>query len=112
MSNRILLGLLLALCAGTTAGAPGTTKFDSAIPLGDGPWLLYRPSPREVRMRDPDYMMERLRCHQAGFGLRFSPTRQLRFDLTVAPLTDRDDYVGPVYDMNIGATRLVLSISF
>ena len=56
--------------------------------------------------------MDRLRSHQAGLGLRFSPTRQLRFDLTVAPLTDRDDYIGPVYDMNIGATRLVLSISF
>jgi hypothetical protein len=112
MSNRILLGLLLALCAGTAAGAPGTTRLNEAIPLGDGPWLLYRPPPREVQMHDPDYMMDRLRCSQTGLGLRFSPTRQLRFDLTLAPLVDKSDYIGPVYDMDIGATRLVLSISF
>ena len=112
MSNRILLCLFLALSAGTAAGAPGTTRLNQTIALGDGPWLLYRPPPRVVQIHDLDYMMNRLRCNNAGFGLRFSPTRQLRFDLTVAPLTDSDDYIGPVYDMDIGATRLVLSVSF
>lgn len=108
----MLSSLLLALCAGTAAGAPGTTNFPPTVPLGDSGWSVYRPPPRAAAVHDLDYMMNRLRCDQAGLGLRFSRSGRFRLDLTFAPLTDRYDYIGPVYDMDIGATRLVLSIGF
>lgn len=115
MSKRILISLILGLSAGTAAagsGEPGTTKFNPTIQLGDGSWLLYRPLPREVQVYDFDFMMARLRSNQTSLGLRYSRSNFFRLDLTLAPLTDRGDYIGPVTDMEIGATRLVLSISF
>ncbi|MEJ2274902.1 MAG: hypothetical protein P8Y01_10080 [Woeseiaceae bacterium] len=115
MSKRILISLILALSAGTAAagsGEPGTTKFNPTIKLGDGSWLLYRPLPREVRVYDFDFMMARLRSTQTSLGLRFTRSTHFRLDLTLAPLTDRRDYIGPITDMEIGATRLVLSFTF
>ena len=49
---------------------------------------------------------------QAGVGLRFSHSQYFRLNLTLSPLTDHDDYIGPVYDMDIGATRLSFTFSF
>jgi hypothetical protein len=115
MSNRILIGLILALSAGTAggeSGEPGTTNSNPTVRLGDSDWLVYRPQPRAVQIQDFDYMMANLRSNQAGVGLRFTRSQQFRLDLTLAPLIDRADYVGPVYDMDIGATRLTLSFSF
>jgi hypothetical protein len=115
MSNRILIGLILALSAGTAggeSGEPGTTNSNPTVRLGDSDWLVYRPQPRAVQIQDFDYMMANLRSNQAGVGLRFTHSQQFRLDLTLAPLIDRADYVGPVYDMDIGATRLTLSFSF
>jgi hypothetical protein len=65
-----------------------------------------------VQIHDFDYMMANLRSNQVGLGLRFSASGEFRFDLTLAPIVDRADYVGPVYDMDIGATRLSLSWRF
>lgn len=112
MSNRVLFSILLALCAGTAAGAPGTTNSSPTVRLGDSGWQLYRPPPRAAEVYDLDYMMDRLRCEQTQLGLRFNASTGFRLDLTLAPLSDRYDYIGPVYDMDIGATRLVLSFSF
>jgi hypothetical protein len=115
MSNRILIGLILALSAGTAAGEPGepgTTNSNPTLRLGDSDWLLYRPPARKATMHDPDYMFEQLRSDQAGLGLRFSGSTHFRLDFALAPLIERADYIGPVYDMNIGATRLTLSFSF
>jgi hypothetical protein len=115
MSNRILIGLILALSAGTAggeSGEPGTTNSNPTVRLGDSDWLVYRPQPRAVQIQDFDYMMANLRSNQAGVGLRFIRSEQFSLDLTLAPLIDRADYVGPVYDMDIGATRLTLSFSF
>lgn len=115
MSKRILVGLILALSAGTVAGepgAPGTTNSSPTLPLGDSDWLLYRPLPRVVQIHDFDYMMANLRTNQVGLGVRYTASSQLRLDLTLAPVVDRADYVGPVYDMDLGATRLSLSWRF
>lgn len=115
MSKRILMSLLLALSAGTAAagsGEPGTTNSRPTIELGDGGWLLYRPRPNDAKIYDFDFMMARLRSDQTSLGLRFRLSSQFSLDLTLAPLTDRADYIGPVSDMHVGATRLVLSFGF
>ena len=115
MSNRILIGLILALSAATAggeSGESGTTNSHQTLRLGTSDWLLYRPQPREAQIHDLDYMMCRLRADQAGVGLRFSQSQHFRLNLTLSPLTDHDDYVGPVYDMDIGATRLSFTFSF
>jgi hypothetical protein len=57
-------------------------------------------------------MMSRLRSDLAGLGLRFSGSEDFSLDLTLAPLADRGDFIGPVYDMDIGAARLTVSFSF
>jgi hypothetical protein len=115
MSNRILISLILALSAGTAAGEPGepgTTSSYSTLPLGDSDWLLYRPPPRVAQIHDFDYMMANLRSNQVGLALRFSDSDRFRLDLVLSPVIDRADYVGPVYDMDLGATRLTLSFGF
>jgi hypothetical protein len=112
MSNRILIGLILALSAGGESGESGTTNSHPTLRLGTSDWLLYRPQPREAQFHDLDYMMSRLRADQAGLGLRFSRSQYFRLNLTLSPLTDRDDVIGPVYDMDIGATRLSFTFSF
>ena len=115
MSNRILISLILALYAGIAAGESGeagTTNSSPTVRLGDSDWLVYRPQQRVAQMSDFDYMMANLRSSQAGLGLRFSRSALFRVDLMLAPLIDRADYVGPVYDMDIGATRVMLSFSF
>jgi hypothetical protein len=115
MSNRILIGLILALSAGTAggeSGESGTTNSHPTLQLGTSDWLLYRPQPREAQIHDLDYMISRLRADQAGVGLRFSHSQYFRLNLTLSPLTDRDDFIGPVYDMDIGATRLSFTFSF
>ena len=115
MSKRLLIGLILALSAGTAAGesgAPGTTNSYPTLRLGDSDWLLYRPQPRVAQIHDFDYLMSNLRTNQVGLGLRLNASREFRLDLTLAPVVDRGDYVGPVYDMDIGATRFSLSWRF
>jgi len=115
MSNRILISLILTLFAGTAvgeSGESGTTNSHPTLQLGTSDWLLYRPQPREAQIHDLDYMMSRLRADQAGVGLRFSHSQYFRLNLTLSPLTDRDDFIGPVYDMDIGATRLSFTFSF
>jgi hypothetical protein len=57
-------------------------------------------------------MMDRLRSDLAGFGVRFSRSEKFSLDLTTAPLADSGDFIGPVYDMDIGTTRLTVSFSF
>ena len=115
MSRVTAFCLILVLSAGTAAGEsgePGTTNSHPTLRLGDSDWLLYRPQPRVVKIHDFDYMMSHLRTNQVGLGLRFSASGEFRFDLTLAPIVDRADYVGPVYDMDIGATRVSLSWRF
>ncbi len=115
MSNRILISLVLTLFAGMAAGESGdsgTTNSNPTVRLGNGDWLLYRPQRREAEIHDLDFLMNRLRCDLSGVGLRFVGSDQFTLDLTMSPLTNGDDFVGPVYDMNIGATRLTFSISF
>ena len=56
--------------------------------------------------------MEHLRSDVPGYSLRFSESLEFAFELKFAPLVDRNDFIGPVYDMDIGATQLVFSFSF
>ncbi len=111
MSNRVLLGLALALAAATAlAEAPDTLR--PAIRIGDSDWSLFRPAPTQPATYDIGYLMDGLRCDRPGYALRFEPNAAFSLDLHISPMTGRDDFIGPVYDMDIGATRLVLSFNF
>ena len=115
MFNRILISLILTMSAGTVGAESGetrTTMSNPTVRLGASDWLLYRPQPRQAEVHDLDYMMSHLRSELAGLGLRFSRSENFTLDLTLAPLADRGDFIGPVYDMDIGATRLTVSFSF
>lgn len=115
MFNRILISLILMLSAGMAgaeSGESGTTTSNPTLRLGASDWLLYRPQPRQAEVHDLDYMMDRLRSDLAGFGVRFSRSEKFSLDLTTAPLADSGDFIGPVYDMDIGTTRLTVSFSF
>ena len=116
MSRRVLIGCFMTLCAGAVAAerpaAPASAEDARTLQLGESDWILYRPVPRRAEIYDFDYMMKHLRSDQPGLALRFGQPGQLRFDLLLAPLFERSDYVGPVCDMDIGATRLTVSFSF
>ena len=59
---------------------------------------------RDASVSRPTVLLgERRRSFHAGGALGAA---------SLAPLVDKSDYIGPVYDMDIGATRLVLSVSF
>jgi len=115
MSKRIGIGLFLWLAACTVQAdslAGDEILSANTMQLGDSSWYLYRPTPRSPEIYDIDYMMERLRGDLQGFALRFSRSGDFALDIRFAPLSDRNDFIGPVYDMEIGATQLVLSFSF
>ena len=114
MSKRIWIGLIGCLAAASAladAQAPGMAP-QTSMRLGDTGWHLYRPDPRTPRIYDLDYMMDHLRCDLQSYGLRFNSSRHFSLDLTIAPLSHRRDFVGAVYDMDIGATRLLLTFRF
>ena len=108
MSKRMWIGLLLCLGASAALAEPP----QNAMRLGDSSWTLYRPDPRSPAIYDLDYFMEHLRSDVPGYTLRFSESLEFAFELKFAPLADHQDFIGPVYDMDIGATRLVFSFSF
>jgi hypothetical protein len=115
MSRRACFGLFLTLCAGTAVAEPpagDSQEADRVLSLAVGNWTLYRPAPRAAQIHDLDYMMDRLRAAQPGLALRFSHSPQFRLDLEFAPLSDRSNFIGPVHDMRIGATRLTFSFGF
>ena len=56
--------------------------------------------------------MESLRSDVPGYSLRFSDSLEFAFEFKFAPLMDSSDFIGPVYDSDIGATQLVFSIRF
>ena len=56
--------------------------------------------------------MEGLRSDVPGYSLRFTDSLDFTFELKFAPLVDSKDFIGPVYDSDIGATQLVFSFSF
>ena len=56
--------------------------------------------------------MDRLRCDLPGYALRFGESPDYTFEFRFALLRGRNDFIGPVYDMDIGATRLVFSVNF
>lgn len=115
MSKRIWIGLFL--CFGVSAthagpAEPATSMSHQSLRLGDSSWYLYRSPPRNAAIYDLDYMMGHLRCDLPEYALRFSESLDFAFEIKFAPLLDRNDFVGPVYDMDIGATQLVISIRF
>ena len=114
MSKRIWIGLIACLAAASALADTPTPGLQSQplMRLGDSSWHLYRPAPRTPRIYDLDYMVDHLRCDVQSYGLRFNNSRHFSLDLTIAPLSDQGDFVGPVYDMDIGATRLLLSFRF
>jgi hypothetical protein len=115
MSKRMWIGLLVCLGgASATAAPPDRAAPDSehAMRLGDSSWYLYRPDPRSPAIYDFDFMIESLRSDVPGYSLRFSDSLDFVFELKFAPLMDSNDLIGPVYDLDIGATQLVFSFRF
>ena len=115
MSKRMRIGLVLCLgAAAANAGPPDRAIPDPerAMRLGDSSWILYRPDPRSPAIYDLDFMMERLRSDVPAYSLRFSDSIDFAVELKFAPLLDSGDFIGPVYDMDIGTTRLVFSFRF
>ena len=115
MSKRMWIGLFACLAAASAAAAPPerpAPESEHTMRLGDSSWFLYRPDPRSPAIYDLDFMVEGLRSDVPGYSLRFSDSLEFAFELKFAPLMDRSDFIGPVYDSDIGATQLVFSFSF
>ena len=112
MSKRMWIGLLVYLGAASAVADPVAPMSAPSMRLGDSSWYLYRPDPRSPAIYDLDYVLEGLRSDVPGYSLRFSDSLDFAFELKFAPLMDRNDFVGPVYDSDIGATQLVFSFSF
>jgi hypothetical protein len=115
MSKRIWIGLIVCLGAASAYAGPeqsAAPESEPAMRLGDSSWYLYRPDPRSPAIYDLDYMVEGLRSDVPGYSLRFSDSLDFAFELKFAPLMDRNDFIGPVYDSDIGATQLVFSFRF
>ena len=115
MSKRMWIGLFACLGAvSANADAPDRAAPDSerAMRLGDSSWYLYRPDPRSPAIYDLDFIVESLRSDVPGYSLRFSDSLDFAFEFKFAPLMDSSDFIGPVYDSDIGATQLVFSIRF
>ena len=117
MSRRVLIGFLLACCGATAAAEPAhddhaNPALGPMLRLGDSNWQLYRPRPCEQQLFDLAYLTEGLRSTKPGIGLRFASAGPLTIDLRVDPISDRYDFIGPVYDMHIGATTLSFAFNF
>lgn len=115
MSKRMWIGLFVCLVAASAhAGPPDSAapKSEHTLRLGDSSWYLYRPDPRSPAIYDLDFTVESLRSDVPGYSLRFSDSLDFAFELKFAPLMDRYDFIGPVYDSDIGATQLVFSFRF
>jgi hypothetical protein len=109
------IGLLLWLGTTWAQAEPmdrAAPDSQHAMRLGDSSWYLYRPLPRDPAIYDLDYMMERLRSDLPEYSLRFSDSLEFAVELTFAPLMDSNDFIGPVYGMDVGATQLVFSFRF
>ena len=100
---------MLAFCGTAIAD---DADLDSVLRLGDSHWELYRPPACEEDISDLGFLNKGLRTSKPGFGLRFHSSRELTIDLRIDPMTDHRDFVGPVYDMHIGATLLSFVVSF
>ena len=115
MSKRMWIALLM--CLGTSSANAGPVGSEAPaqrpeLRLGESSWYLYRPLPRSPAIHDIGYIMDRLRCDLPGYALRFGESPDYTFEFRFALLRGRNDFIGPVYDMDIGATRLVFSVNF
>ena len=115
MSKRMWIVLIVFFATASAYAGPeerAAPESEHAMRLGDSSWYLYRPDPRSPAIYDLDFMVESLRSDVPGYSLRFSDSLAFAFELKFAPLMDRNDFIGPVYDSDIGATQLVFSFSF
>ena len=117
MLKRTLLGLLLTTSSMTAAAESWHAHNDDlsayrTMPLGESHWELFRPQPCEQELFDLGYAMQGLRADKPGFGLRFHSTPAITINFRIDPITDRNDFVGPVYDRHIGAATLTLAVNF
>ena len=112
MSKRIWIGLLVYLGTASAFADPAAPESHHSMRLGDSSWYLYRPHPRSPAIYDLDYMVESLRSDVPEYSLQFSDFLAFTFELKFAPLVDSKDFIGPVYDSDIGATQLVFSFRF
>ena len=117
MLKRALVGILLLSGGAIAAADPwheqtGISLDDPVMKLGASHWELYRPAACGHELFDLDYAMQGLRADRPGFGLRFRFESALTIDLRIDPMTDSNDFVGPVYDRHIGATTLTFAVNF
>ena len=117
MSRRALIGFLLACCGASAAAEPwhddhANPAMGPMLRLGDSNWEIYRPRPCEQKIFDFGYLTDGLRATKTGLALRFQSAGPLTIDLRFDPITDHNDFIGPVHDMHIGAATLSLAFSF
>lgn len=117
MSRRTLIGFLLACCGTTAAAEPfhdhqSSSATEPMLRLGDTNWEIFRPMPCRQRIFDLAYLTDGLRAQKPGVGLRFQSTGPFTIDLRFDPISDRNDFIGPVYDRHIGATTLSIAFNF
>ena len=117
MLKRTLLGILLLSGGATAAAEPWHEHLDApeqdpVMKLGESHWELYRPTACRQELFDLDFAMQGLRADKPGFGLRFRSTPMLTIDFRFDPITDSEDFVGPVYDRHIGAATLTFAVNF
>ena len=109
MFKRLIAALMLVFCSTAIADE---ADLDRVLRLGDSHWELYRPQACEEEIFDLGYLNKGLRAPKPGLGLRFHSSHDLTIDLRIDPITDQRDFVGPVYDMHIGATLLSFAVRF
>jgi hypothetical protein len=107
--------MLLALSGAVASAEPwhsDSETHDPTLDLGDSQWQIYRPKLCAQEIYDLGYLATGLRAAKPGFGLRFRSGAALTIELRFDPITDRQDFIGPIYDRHIGATTLSFAVNF
>lgn len=115
MLKRVLAGILLALGGAGASAEPWHDHAEAPDPtldLGDSQWQIYRPTLCTQEIYDLGYLATGLRAAKPGFGLRFRSGAALTIEFRFDPITDREDFIGPIYDRHIGATTVSFAVNF
>ena len=107
MSQRIAgIASMLTLFA-VTANAD-----DKSLALGDSGWEVFKPDGRDATIFDLNYLTEDLLPDADPIGLRFSRFDELVISISIDPISNPNELIGPVTDMRIGATTLSFAFRF
>ncbi|MDJ0711084.1 MAG: hypothetical protein QNJ14_11865 [Woeseiaceae bacterium] len=107
MSKRFAgIALLLTLCT-----APATAE-ERTLAIGASGWEVFKPASRIATIFDLNYLSEDLLRDADPIGFRFKRFDDLTISIAIDPLSRPEELVGPVSDLNIGATTLSFAFHF